>query len=154
MMSAHLVSKMVATVCLGCAPWASLALAARAPARSSRGHAARPPVFALSFHPPSRARRTPPLTNSILSPTRATQDRFADGGRGREHWDHHSGARAAILLGSMAAIAGWALLIDANRPACSANHAASGCGYGTKVTGGAWLAGGLVSVTLGAVTWH
>jgi hypothetical protein len=54
----------------------------------------------------------------------------------------------------MAAIAGGALLIYANRPDCSANHAASGCGYGTKVTGGALLAGGLVSVTLGAVTWH
>jgi len=155
MIRAHLVSKMAATVCLVCAPWTWLPLAAQAPPLSSADNPARAPLFAPSFHPPSRFTLTDRLTNATLSPTPpAKRALFADSGWGREHWDHHSGARAAIILGSMAAIAGGALLIYANRPDCSANHAASGCGYGTKVTGGALLAGGLVSVTLGAVTWH
>jgi hypothetical protein len=72
---------------------------------------------------------------------------------GRRGGGRRSTAMAAIVLGSAAAIAGGALLAYANRPECSANPEADGCGYGFKVVGGSVLAGGLVGVTLGALTW-
>jgi hypothetical protein len=75
-------------------------------------------------------------------------------GRGRGRGGRHDGARAAIILGSVAAVAGAAVLVYANRPDCSADHSASGCGYGSKVLGGALLAGGGVTMTIGALTWR
>ena len=70
-------------------------------------------------------------------------------GRGR-----HNGAAAALVLGAAAAIAGTAVLVYANRPECSTNVAAGGCGYGTKVVGGAVLSAGIVGVIVGAATWR
>ncbi len=66
---------------------------------------------------------------------------------------HHHGAAAAIAVGAAAAIAGTAVLVYANRPECSTNPAAGGCGYGTKVVGGAVLAGGVVGLAVGAASW-
>ena len=72
-------------------------------------------------------------------------------GRGR---GGRNGAATAIVLGAVASIAGGAVLVYANRPECSINHSASGCGYGTKVIGGAVLSAGIVGLVVGAVTWR
>jgi hypothetical protein len=79
---------------------------------------------------------------------------FAQRGYGRRGRGRNDGARAAIILGAVAAIAGTAVLVYANRPECSTNPAAGGCGYGTKVVGTAVLAGGVVSLAVGALTWR
>jgi hypothetical protein len=100
---------------------------------------------------PSRFTLKEPIF-SIVTP--APGNVFADRGWSREHGHRNSGARTAIIVGSIAAIAGGALLVYANRPECSANHVASGCSYGTKVAGGAVLAGGVLGITIGAVTWR
>jgi len=73
------------------------------------------------------------------------------GGRGRSGRD---GAVAAIILGAAATIAGTAILVYANRPDCNTNQMASGCGYGTKVAGGAVLSAGIVGLVVGAVLWR
>jgi hypothetical protein len=65
-----------------------------------------------------------------------------------------SGAAAAIIIGAAATIAGTAVLVYANRPECSINPGADGCGYGTKVVGGSVLAGGVVGLLVGAATWR
>ncbi len=75
----------------------------------------------------------------------------------RRFWgrgDRNEGARAAIVVGTIAAITGAALLVYANRPDCSSSPAASGCGYGTKVVGGAVLAAGAVGIVAGTVSWR
>ena len=74
------------------------------------------------------------------------------GRRGRGSWGHN-GAAAAIVLGAVASIAGGAVLVYANRPEGSTNQRADGCGYGTKVVGGAVLSAGIVGLVVGAVTW-
>jgi hypothetical protein len=71
-------------------------------------------------------------------------------GRGRRN----GAAQAAIVVGAVAAIAGAALLVYANRPECNTSPSANACGYGTKVVGGAVLTGGIVSVVAGALTWR
>jgi hypothetical protein len=63
------------------------------------------------------------------------------------------GSIAAMLVGAVATITGAAILVYANRPDCDANRFAGGCGYGTKVVGGAVLSGGVVSLVVGALTW-
>lgn len=82
------------------------------------------------------------------------QSAFAQRGRyyGRER--HHHGNAAAIGLGAVAAIAGGAMLVYANRPACSTNPGATGCGYGMKVAGGAVLSAGFVGLVVGSVSWR
>ena len=72
----------------------------------------------------------------------------------RSRWDDNRAAQTAIIIGGVASIAGAAMLVYANRPECRANQFANGCGYGSKVVGGAVLSGGLVSITLGAITWR
>jgi uncharacterized membrane protein YjjB (DUF3815 family) len=64
-----------------------------------------------------------------------------------------NGSVAALMLGAAATIAGAAVLVYANRPECSTNQFAGGCGYGTKVIGGAVLTGGAVGLFIGALTW-
>lgn len=76
------------------------------------------------------------------------------GYRGRRSRGGNGGAAAAIVVGAVAAIAGGAVLAYANRPECTGNRSASGCGYGTKVIGGSVLAGGLVGVVVGAANWR
>jgi hypothetical protein len=44
--------------------------------------------------------------------------------------------------------------VYANRPEGDVLQFAGGCGYGTKVVGGAVLSGGLVSLIVGALTWR
>ena len=66
----------------------------------------------------------------------------------------HDGSIAAIMIGAAAAIAGTAVLVYANRPECTNNPIAGGCGYGTKVVGTAVLSGGIVGVFVGALTWR
>jgi hypothetical protein len=87
MIRAHLVSKIAATVCLVCALWTWLPLAAQAPSLSSADNPGRTPIFAPSFHPPSRFTLTDRLTNATLSPTPAKRTLFANRGWGREHGD-------------------------------------------------------------------
>ena len=69
-------------------------------------------------------------------------------GRGRR-----STAATALMIGAAAAITGTALLVYANRPECSTNVSAGGCGYGTKVVGGSVLAAGVIGVGIGAALW-
>jgi hypothetical protein len=64
------------------------------------------------------------------------------------------GSIAALAIGAVATITGAAILIYGNRPECSRRVFASGCGFGTKVVGGAVLSGGAVSLTIGAITWR
>ena len=66
----------------------------------------------------------------------------------------NDGARAAIFLGAVGVIAGTAVLVYTNRPECSVSARANGCGYGTKVAGGAVLSAGLVGLLVGALTWR
>jgi hypothetical protein len=85
----------------------------------------------------------------------AESSSFAQWGyRGRGRGGRHGAAQAEIVLGAVASIAGAAVLVYANRPECSANHLAGGCGYGTKVVGGAVLSVGIVSLLIGALTWR
>jgi hypothetical protein len=86
---------------------------------------------------------------SVESATFAQRGGYRSRGRGR-----NGGARAAIALGAVASIAGAAVLVYANRPECRDNQAASGCGYGPKVVGGAVLSAGLVGLIAGALTWR
>ena len=74
--------------------------------------------------------------------------------RGRGRNGRNGAAQAAIILGAVASIAGAAVLVYANRPECGTNQMASGCGYGTKVVGGAVLSAGLVGILIGALTWR
>jgi hypothetical protein len=73
--------------------------------------------------------------------------------QGRPYRMNHDGSIAALMIGAVAAIAGTALLVYANRPECSTNQLAGGCGYGTKVVGGAVVSAGVVGVVIGAITW-
>jgi hypothetical protein len=66
----------------------------------------------------------------------------------------HDGAIAAIMIGAAAAITGAAVLAYANRPECTTNPIASGCGYGPKVVGTAALSGGVVGLFVGALAWR
>ena len=72
--------------------------------------------------------------------------------RGR-YRGHHDSARTAVVLGAIGAIAGTAVLVYANRPECGDDPSAAGCGYGTKVLGGAMLAAGGVGLAVGAASW-
>jgi hypothetical protein len=76
------------------------------------------------------------------------------GYRGRGRGGRNGAAQAAVVLGAVASIAGAAVLVYANRPECSANQMATGCGYGTKVVGGAVLSAGIVGLLVGALTWR
>jgi hypothetical protein len=76
------------------------------------------------------------------------------GYRGRGRGGRNDAARAAVVLGAVAAIAGTSVLVYANRPECSVNARAGGCGYGTKVVGTAVLSGGIVGLLVGALTWR
>jgi len=61
---------------------------------------------------------------------------------------------AAMMVGAIASITGAAILVYANRPECEFQPYTSGCGYGTKVVGGAVLSGGIASLLIGAFTWR
>lgn len=74
--------------------------------------------------------------------------------QGRPYPISRSGSIAAIMVGAVATIAGTAVLVYANRPECTTSPFAGGCGYGTKVIGGSVLAGGVVGLFVGALTWR
>jgi hypothetical protein len=73
--------------------------------------------------------------------------------QGRPYRVGRNGSIAAIMIGAVATITGAAILVYANRPDCEINQFAGGCGYGTKVIGGSVLAGGVVGLFVGALTW-
>jgi hypothetical protein len=74
--------------------------------------------------------------------------------QGRPYSMGRSGSLTAIMIGAAAAITGAAILVYANRPECDNHQFADGCGYGTKVVGGAVLSGGIVGLFVGALTWR
>ncbi|HUK34730.1 MAG TPA: hypothetical protein VLV86_12495 [Vicinamibacterales bacterium] len=74
--------------------------------------------------------------------------------QGRPYKINRNGSIAALMIGAAATITGAAILVYANRPDCSINEFEGGCGYGTKVIGGSVLAGGIVGLFLGALTWR
>ena len=82
---------------------------------------------------------------------------FAQRGRYRGRGSRggsNGGAQAAVVLGALASITGGAVLVYANRPECRTNQRAGGCGYGTKVVGGAVLTAGAVGFLAGVLTWR
>jgi len=110
-------------------------------------------------HPPLRLSNTTLAARSLaIAPDKFTgfaSSAFAQRGyRGGGYRRRNSGAAAALFAGAAAAIAGTAVLVYANRPECTAIPTASGCGYGTKVVGGAVLSAGIVGVMVGALTWR
>jgi hypothetical protein len=133
---------LLGTQCVG-----ATVFAGQEEADSSATQPARPPVAAqLDAHPRLVIDASGlPLTDKPS----AFAQRRGFRGRGR-----NEGARSAIVLGTLAAIAGAALLVYANRPECSTNPSAAACGYGTKVIGGAVLTGGAVGIVAGTVSWR
>jgi len=87
-------------------------------------------------------------------PAESSSSAQRGGYRGRERRGGRNGAAAVIVLGAAASIAGTAVLVYANRPECSTNQTLNGCGYGTKVVGGAVLSAGIVSLVVGALIWR
>ena len=82
---------------------------------------------------------------------------FAEGGQYGRRFSRgrRNGAAAAVIaLGAVASITGGAILVYANRPECSTTPVAGGCGYGTKVVGGAVLSAGIVGLVAGALAWR
>lgn len=156
MVRSNRVSRIITTVCLVCAPFTGTPLAAQSavptvPSASSEPSLGMPSSAVL----PSRFTPKEPLSSMVaLTPSVPALAAQRGWGWGRGHRGRHDGARAAMILGSVAAVAGTAVLVYANRPDCGAAHSASGCGYGTKVLGGAVLAGGVVTMTIGALTWR
>jgi hypothetical protein len=161
-------------VCLACAPWSDTIFASEEELSSSEASSSQS-VSGLFSRPPSTAGRSPftftdarftvdepvgaadarawrsafnftPIESSAYAQRRGYRGRGGGGGR--------SAAITAIALGAAASIAGAAVLVYANRPECRANQAASGCGYGTKVVGGAVLSAGIVGIFVGALTWR
>lgn len=157
MVSINRVSRLIATVCLVCAPFTSAPLAAQTAGPAARSN---PAASAVTFVAPSSlpARFTPhePLSSIVtLTPSEPTALAQRGWGRGRGRGrDRNAGARTAVVLGSVAAIAGAAVLVYANRPECHADASASGCGYGAKVVGGSVLAGGVAGIAIGALSWR
>jgi hypothetical protein len=88
----------------------------------------------------------------LLSPIESSA--FGQWGGFRRGRSRNGGAATAIFLGAAGAITGAAVLVYANRPECSVNSTLGGCGYGTKVIGGAVLSAGLVGLVIGALTWR
>jgi hypothetical protein len=74
--------------------------------------------------------------------------------QGRPYRMGRDGSIAAIMIGAVASIAGAAVLVYANRPECETRQFMGGCGYGTKVVGGAVLSGGIAALFVGALTWR
>jgi hypothetical protein len=74
--------------------------------------------------------------------------------QGRPYRMRHDGSIAALMIGTALTITGAAILVYANRPDCEFQQFAGGCGYGTKVVGGAVLTGGVVGLFVGAWTWR
>ena len=129
-----------------------------APAELSTPPAASPFIFsrnALTATAPLAIGSAPIDANlfTVTSPA-AESTVFAQRGWGRGRGGRNSGAQTAIILGAAATIAGAAILIYANRPECSQSALNSGCGYGSKVVGGAVLSGGVVSMLVGALAWR
>lgn len=88
-----------------------------------------------------------PVESSSFAQRGRYRGRGTRGGR-------NGGAQAAIVLGAVASITGAAVLVYANRPECRTNQVAYGCGYGTKVVGGAVLSAGIFGFVAGALTWR
>jgi len=106
------------------------------------------PLSALSLQRDDLA-VTAAMVPSAIEPSAYGQ--FGGFRRGRRR---NAGAATAIFLGAVGAIAGASVLVYADRPECNANPTLGGCGYGTKVAGGAVLSAGLVGMTIGALTWR
>jgi len=109
---------------------------------------------AVTSHPPLG-----PIAQSAQLATfnlaRARSDAFAEQVyQGRPYPMGHDRSIAAIMIGAVAAITGAAVLVYANRPECATRQFAGGCGYGTRVIGGAVLTGGIVALAIGALTWR
>ena len=104
---------------------------------------------------PLPADEPPAVTGSMLGAPVESRAFGQWGGRGyRRGRGRNTAAATAIFLGAVGTIAGTALLVYAGRPECGGNPELGGCGYGTKVLGGAVLSAGLVGGMGGALTWR
>jgi hypothetical protein len=134
-------------VCLMGTPWSGTLFASQEERPSNAA-----PLSAASVNTASEQPARLVFSDRIfdsVEPEGVGQRGYRGRGNGR-----NGGAAAAIVIGAAASIAGGAVLVYANRPECSANHVATGCGYGSKVTGTAVLSAGLVSLIVGALSWR
>ena len=170
----HRLSTTVALiVCLAGAPWSGTIFASDEEHSSTEASSSQSASGLFSSPASTAGRLSFTFTDAklpVLEPVGATDARawastftvtpiessaYAQRGyRGRGGGGGRSAAIAAIALGAAASIAGTAILVYANRPECGTNQTASGCGYGTKVVGGAVLSAGLVGIFVGALTWR
>jgi hypothetical protein len=147
--TAALIACIIATQCTSTVLASDADRAAR-PATSSHLTYNGKPLTALGPRddaPAQASRGAEPLSRSELSA-------FRQWGGFRRGRGRNGGAATAIVLGAVGTIAGAAVLVYANRPECNGNPTLGGCGYGTKVIGGAVLSAGLVGLTIGALTWR
>ncbi len=156
------VTTAVLVACLSGAPLSGTVAASEPAPPASPGNAS-----SIQANPPATTSRSPfVLSDEMLRRSLIESDAreagvpaAAYGQWGGYHGGHHhhghdnGAAQAAIILGSAAAIAGSAVLIYSNRPECDAFVHSNDC-YGEKVVGGSLLAGGIVSLVMGAVLWH
>jgi len=141
----------VAFVCILVAPSNSTVFASEPASLIATAKVAVPPSTSAEPRQPLHL-SIDPAHLPLLLPAASTALE-AQGYRGRRYGRRHDAALTAIVIGAAATIAGAAVLTYANRPECSVDQFAGGCGYGTKVVGTAVLAGGVVGLFAGAVTW-
>jgi hypothetical protein len=146
--TAALIACIIATQCTSTV-LASDAERAAPPATSSHLTYNGKPLTAIGPRDDARAQAS--RASEPLSPSESSAFRQGGFRRGR---GRNGGAATAIVLGAVGTIAGAAVLVYANRPECNGNPTLGGCGYGTKVIGGAVLSAGLVGLTIGALTWR
>ena len=148
---------MTAAVIIGLAcTQGNAALFASDGASDTSAPAAAGPVPAISIADDLTAAAAPHFTLNAIDFGSTRSSAFAGQiYRGRPiRTRNNDGSIAAMIIGSVAAITGTALLVYANRPECGVEIRAGGCGYGAKVVGSSVLAGGLASLLVGALTWR
>jgi hypothetical protein len=138
-------------VCLMATQWSGTLFASQEDRPSNAAPLSATSVITASEQPPQPSRLV--FSDRIFDSVELEGLGQRGGYRGRGN-GRNGAAAAAIIIGAAASIAGGAVLVYANRPECSANHAATGCGYGSKVTGTAVLSAGIVSLIVGALSWR
>ena len=149
-------------VCLVSTQWTGKLFASDDPSKTLATPAPAPPAEHFRFTLDPGFFGSNPLSGHVAEDARIfnlvpaesnTFNRQIYQGRPYRMRGQRDGAVAALMIGAVATIAGTAVLLYANRPDCDMNRYAGGCGYGTKVVGGSVLAGGIVGLTVGAITW-
>jgi hypothetical protein len=151
----------ILVVCVIGAPFGSTLLASEQEPSSRAAATGEPPapIFvisdeALTGRAPLGAASARAWRNTLGMDT--ADSSFAQRGwrRGGGRGGRNDAAQAEILVGVIASVTGAAILVYSHRPECNSSPAASGCGYGTRVVGGAVLSAGVLSLVIVALTWR